>query len=657
MLETKVMKFSPTERAVYRHNELDRLFNPRSVAIVGASPKAASFGARTLQNLGNFNGDIYLVNEKYQEISGRPCYASLNAIGSVPDCAILALPRDGVEAVVEECIEQGVGGVIIYASGFAEGGQPEYVDLQRRLVEMTRNTQTRILGPNCIGVINTLTGMHGVFVTATTKFPHLGGCRIGLISQSGALGLGLAQAAERGVSFSHVFTLGNSCDVDVADEIAYLAEDRNCDVIACVFEGTDNPTRLIEAGRLAKASKKAVVVFKLATGESGAQAAMSHTGSLAGAATSYEAVFERAGFILVREFEDLLETAAFFGKAPPLKATGVAVLTPSGGAGILAADQAELHGVSLPQPGKELEKLLKSHIPEFGSPRNPCDVTAQILNNPDSFPACAQGFLNQKNIGALAIPNGNAHASTAERIRVIGDLARASGKVVCAYWLAGWQEGPGSFELEIDPNVAVFRSTARCFSALAAWHEWSAKLTDETLSTRSSPESAASQVQDMVTHAADGSTLSESQSKAVLAAYKIPVVQDHIVHNKEQAAATAEALGYPVVLKVESPDLPHKTEAGVVRLSLLNRAAVEAAYDEIMENAAKVRPIPKINGVLVQPLVSAGLEMMVGAKVDGLFGPLVIVSLGGVKVELLKDLRSTLRPLRRNKREEYLRQC
>ncbi|MBN8751529.1 ATP-grasp domain protein [Xylophilus ampelinus] len=625
-------------RGVYTHDELVRMFDPKSVAIVGASANPASFGARTLASLSKFSGSIFLVNGKYEELEGRRCYKSLCAIGEVPDCVVAAIPREAVEDLVRESVQLGVGGLVIFASGFGESGDPQWEAAQRRIVELTRNSKTRLLGPNCLGVVNGLTGFHAVFANAPTKPIHPGGRKIGLISQSGALGMGLAQACERGVSFSHVFTLGNACDVDVADQISYLSGDPGCDVIACVFEGTEAPQRLLEAGRLAKDAKKPVVIFKLATGESGAEAAKSHTGALAGSSAAYDAFFERAGFVTVSEFEELLETAAFFAKAPRPKAAGVAVLTPSGGAGILAADQAELHGVPMPQPGPDLQQLLAKHIPSFGAARNPCDVTAQILNNPVSFPACAEGFLSQPDIGAIAVPNGYAHEAGSQRIIAIGPLARDVGKIVCAYWLTGWLEGPGAFDLETDPNVALFRTTARCFRTLASWHKWWAGL-DLAIEhgSRLTATGVADSVADMLDRAQGVRTLAESQSKEVLSAYGVPVVSERLVQSAEAALTVARGIGFPVVIKVESPDLPHKTEAGVVRLNIRDEEELAAAYIEVMGNAAKVEPPPRINGVLVQPMVTAGVEIMVGGRVDPLFGPLIVVGMGGVMVELLRD--------------------
>ncbi len=637
---------SAASRSVYRHEQTRRLIAPASIAIVGASANPASFGARTLGNLHSYAGAIHLVNARYPEIDGRPCFPSLSALPEVPDCVFLAVPRDAVKSVIEECVRLGVGGVVIFASGLGESANPEHQAIQREIVALTRETGTRLLGPNCLGMMNAVTGALGTFTHIPVRM-RLEGCRsIGLVSQSGALGVGLGQAVERGVSFSHVLTSGNGCDVDAADQIAYLARDPDCDAIACVFEGVTDPARLIEAGDVARQCGKAVVVFKIGTSESGAEAALSHTGALAGSAAGYNALFERAGFVVVEQFEHLLETACFFAKAPPARADGVAVLTPSGGAGIMAADQAEVFGVSLPQPGAALRAVLESHIPEFGSSRNPCDVTAQILNNPASFPACAEAFLQEADIGAIVTPFPTAIQASAQRNIDLGNQVRAHGKMACVFELTGWQEGPGVREMETSPNLAVFRSTANCFRTLAAWHRWSRELARPAAGPARALSSAQRvAVREALAAAGAERTLPEGPSRRVLDACGVPVVNNRLVQSGDAAVQAAGELGFPVALKVETPDLPHKTDAGVLRLNLKDAAAVREAHAAVMANALKATTAERINGVLVQPMIPSGVEIMVGARVDPLFGPMVVVGMGGILVELLRDTVASLAPV------------
>jgi acyl-CoA synthetase (NDP forming) len=448
--------------------------------------------------------------------------------------------------------------------------------------------------------------------------------------------MALGQAVVRGMSVSHVLTSGNSCDVDMADYVSYLADDPSCRSIACVFEGMSTPERLLLAAEKAWDNDKPLVIFKMATGEQGARAAMSHTGSLAGSHASYRAVFKRAGAVMVDDFEALMETAAFFAKAPAPKAAGVAVVAASGGAAIMAADRAEQHGVPMPQPSDPVREILEQHIPEFGSSRNPCDVTAQVLANPESLGACAGALLSDPQYGVLVSPMTYGYQASASRPLVYNALAKEHGKMACIAWQTEWQEGPGVVDANQCERVALFRSMNACFAALAAW-QWRAE--KRAAGPQVVPVSSSSVVTraKALIAAAGGRTLTEREAKEVLALYDVPVVGEKLVNSDDEAVNAAQGLGYPVVLKVESPDLPHKTEAGVIRLNLRSADEVRAAYQMVMANAAKVEPPPNIIGVLVQPMVPQGIEMVVGATNDPLFGPLIVVGLGGILVEVLKD--------------------
>ena len=632
-------------RSVYRRAQLQRVLEPRSIAIVGASPRAGSFGERLLANLAGYDGEIFLVNAKYPEIGARRCYPSLAALPSSPDCVVLTTAREYVEPLVLEAARVKAGGVLLFASGYAETGIPERIAQQQRLSAIAREHDLRILGPNMLGMANYL---HRARVTFS-DYPDFGSPRphsVGIASQSGALSQSLAQAIERGVSVSHVVSAGNQCDVDVADLVAYLAEHDACRAIACVLEGMADPQRLVEAAQLAWQADKPLVIHKIATGEQGAQAAMSHTGSLAGSNAAYFASLERAGAIMVSDFEALMETAAFFAKAPRPRATGAAVVATSGGAAIMAADKAELHAVPLPQPSEATRAVLKQHVPEFGSPRNPCDVTAQVLNNPVSLSACGDALMSEPCYGALVVPQPVAFEVAVPRIATFGELAARYGKIACNVLLSDWLQGPASREAEEHPHVAMFRSMDRCFATLAAWHRREAMRQAGPVdrSRRVAPVGAAAEAAKLIA-AAGNRTLTEREAKAVLSCYGVPVVGERLVASATEAVQAAAALGMPVALKVESPDLPHKTEAGVIRLGLRTPAEVEQAYAAVMANAANVQPPPRINGVLVQPMIPPGAEIMVGARIDPQFGPLVVVGLGGILVELLKDTQVAPAPV------------
>jgi acetyl-CoA synthetase len=280
--------------------------------------------------------------------------------------------------------------------------------------------------------------------------------------------------------------------------------------------------------------------------------------------------------------------------------------------------------------------VLESRIPEFGSTRNPCDVTAQILSDPESLGVCAGALLSDPQYGVLVSPMTYGYAASAKRPLVYNDLAMQHGKMACVVWQTEWQDGPGVVDANQCERVALFRSMNACFGALAAW-QWRAgkRLAGEQI-VRPTPEATLAQAKRLL-DAASGATVTEREAKEILALYGVPVVGERLTQSVDEAVDAAAALGFPVVMKVESPDLPHKTEAGVLRLNLRSEAEVRAAYVAVMTNAAKVSPPPRINGVLVQPMVTAGVEVVIGARNDPLFGPLVVVGLGGVLVEVLKD--------------------
>jgi len=654
------LKGRQVHRGVYRHAQLKRLLDPASIAIIGVSTNGSSFGAATARNLQGFQGRVYLVNPKYSEIGNTLCYPSVAALPEVPDCVVIAVPRDSVEPMVRACADAGVGGAIIFASGFAETGKPELAELQQRIVAIADAAGMRLVGPNSIGVSNYLRQAPITFFGMPAG-AVLDEAAVGLVSQSGALGNALTQAMECGVSFSHLLSSGNSCDVDVADYISYLADDPGCKAIACLFEGMAEPRRMLEAAEIAWQANKPLIVYKIATGASGAAAALSHTGSLSGSNTAYRSAFERYGAIVVDDFEALVETARFFAKAPSPSAPGVAVIAGSGGASVIAADKADLHGVALPQPSEPVAKILRSLIPEFGSAHNPCDVTAQTVNDPGSFAACIDAMLSDPVYGALMIPHVFASVtnSTVEaRAGALSDAARRSGKMACLVWLSLWSDGPGSRSIELDSRVAVFRSTSRCFAALAAWNRRAAQriaMAREPAQTTTRIDAASVGRAAALLRQSSNNVLTERASKAVLACYGIPVVTEVLVQNVSEALAHAAQIGYPLVIKVESPDLPHKTEAGVIRLDIRDAAALTSAYEQVMRNAGKIMPRPRINGVLMQPMIEAGIEVMVGARVDPQFGPLVVVGLGGIFVELLKDSALAIAPVSRSEAQAMLK--
>lgn len=461
---------SRQSRPLYRHADLSRLIHPNSIAVLGASNRPGSFGLRTLQNLNLFDGQLYAVNPNYDRVGNVTCVPSLDSLPETPDCVVITLNRDLVCNAVLASVKAGAGGVIVYAGGFAETSRADLVALQQQIVELVEGTSTRLIGPNCLGITNYARGARILFGRMPEPKP-VGRGAIGIVCQSGSVSMALGQAMERGIAVSHAIPVGNAADVGIADLVAYLAEDDSCAAIACVFEGVPNPHRLVEAARIALAVDKPVVVYKMAVGLEGAAAALSHTGALAGAHEAYKAALESAGVVMVDNLEDVIETTAFLAKAGRPRGRGVAVVLGSGGLGVIAADKAEQLGVALPQPQGKTLAVLQANVPEFGAARNPCDVTAQALNDEGPLRACADAMMADPAYCTMLVVHPYADPISSARVRLWTELASIHDKVICNYWATEALEGHGVEDVEAQARVATFRSLRRCFHAIAAWHE------------------------------------------------------------------------------------------------------------------------------------------------------------------------------------------
>jgi acyl-CoA synthetase (NDP forming) len=445
------------------------------------------------------------------------------------------------------------------------------------------------------------------------------------------------QAAARGFAMCHMATAGNATDLDVCDLAAFQLTMPECRSVALVVEGLRDARRLFLLGEMARAAGKPIVVLKLGRGEVGAQAAMSHTGSLAGSTAAWSAGFRRAGLLEVEDFDALLETAGFFAKAGPPKARGVGILTPSGGAGIMAADHAEFAGLALPQPAPETEALFRATLPEFGSPRNPCDLTAQVATNPKLFEDCMVAMLNDAQYGAVVFPvvyHNPAPAATPARMRSLEPMAAAAGKPICVAWVPESLEGPGAEAADSSPHLVLFRSVRRMMNALRLWFAH-----HDPKPAPAAPAGAAPALP------AGARTLMEAEAKALFAAAGLPVAQERRAADAEAAVEAARTIGFPVVLKLDSPDVAHKTEVGGVQLDLGDEAAVRAAFARILEGARTHAPAARVDGVLVQRMEPRGVELILGARRDPQFGVMLLVGLGGVQAELWKDVALEVAPV------------
>jgi acetyltransferase len=636
-----------TARNLYSHAELARLIDPKIVAVVGASETPGSFGQRTLANMSEFAGAVYAVNPKYRMLFDRPCVPTLGDLPESPDCVILCVAQPMVEGMIETAGAIGAGGAIVYASGFSETGKPDRVEAQERLVATARRLGVRVAGPNCVGLANTRTRAGLNFMPDYGRMGHRNG-PIAIVSQSGALGYTVLQGMQRGIGFSKYLAAGNSSDVDICDYISFLADDEDTRAIVCLFEGVKDGARFLAAARKARAACKALIVYKAGSSEASRKAALSHTGTMVGSYGAYAAAFEEVGAVATDNLESVLELASFFAKASaPQRGRGVGVLATSGGAAVICADKAERHGVPLPALDAGTADALNKVVPDFGSVANPSDLTAEVLKTSETFGYCLDAFLADENFSALVMPMVFAHpSSSGARAVSVVEAAKRADKPLAVIWMNEWFQGPGSEIFDGDPRVATFRSADRCFAALRAWFDWHASNAGAPASKRRSSAEAAAAAREIIERNARlGATLSETESKAVLSAYGIAIPGEALAADPDAAATAAARVGFPVALKIASKDIPHKTEVGGIRLGLRSEAEVRDATREILASARKHKPEAQVDGVSVQQMLSAGVEIVIGVKRDPQFGPLVAVGMGGVMVELLRDTAVRLAPV------------
>jgi acyl-CoA synthetase (NDP forming) len=630
---------------------LRRLLSPRSVAVLGVSAEPTRFGGRTVTNLAEFQGPVWGINPKYagQSLHGRPCLATVAELPESPDCVLIALPREAVMGAIEACVEKQAGGVIVFASGYGETGLPERVAEEERLRARCREAGLPLIGVNCLGIVDHVRKAGVTFMPEYRRMTAPAG-GVAITSQSGALGYALMQAAERGFSVCHMATAGNATDLDVCDLAAYQLSMPECRAVALAVEGLRDGRRLMLLGEAARRAAKPIIVLKLGRGEAGAAAAVSHTGSLAGSAAAWSAAFKRAGMVEVEDFDALLETAALLAKAPAPKARGVAIVTGSGGGGIMAADHAEAQGLAMPQPLPKTAAVLRATIPDFGAPRNPCDLTAQVATNPAMADACMAAMLADPQYGCLVLPQVYSHhATTVGRMEQLRRYLPDSGKPLLLAWVTEQLEGPGAAFADSQPELILFRSMRRLMNGVRLWHAWHDAVPEAPPAPPPGLDAA------LAALPGKGAVLTEAEAKALFARVGVPVVEERRAATADAAADAAGALGFPVVLKLDSPDIAHKTEVGGVKLGLGDAAAVRAAFAEILESAARHAPSARLDGVLIQRMAPRGVELILGARRDPQFGPMVLVGTGGVQAELWRDVALDIAPVTPQRAEAMLR--
>ncbi len=627
-------------------SDLERFFNPRAIAIIGASQDLSTISGQPLRFLKGhgYEGKLYPVNPRYEEVAGLRCYPALSEIPDVPDLALILVNASRVADMLRQCGEKGVPYVIIFSSGFSEMGG-KGVALQRELVAIAREYDIGVIGPNCQGMINVADQVYAGFGSVFNA--HYSPGPVSMVSQSGGFGFSVMNLSslEGGLPFRQMVTTGNEIGVSTIDFIDYYIRDPKTEIIVGYIEGLKDARRLIEVGEKALAARKPILMWKVGNTEQGQKAAASHTANLGGAMTLYKAAFRQAGIIQVEDIQDVVDYGRGFrcGRLP--EGNRLAIITISGGAGILMTDECIGRGMRVPPLSAETGAKLREFVPSFGSLLNPVDVTAAIFNDTTLINRTLQVIVDDPNIDCVAMINASLQGELAEKIaHEIVSVASRTTKPIFIAWSAREVVAPEAYAALDAAQIPHYRSPVRCGRALAALSGYAEALRRHAAARDERPlelsvESARA--------ALSGATadVSEHAAKQLLASYGIAVTREELAGSREDALAAARRIGYPVALKVQSPDIPHKTEAGAVKLDVASAAELPAAYDEVLANARACKPGARIEGVLVSEMAEKGLEAILGAVNDPLFGPAVMFGLGGIFAEVLKDVSFRLAPL------------
>ena len=612
---------------------LRALLAPRSVAVVGASSDPGRIGGRPIAYAlrGGFEGTLYPVNPARETVQGLRAYPDLASIPGEVEFALLAVPAAALEGVLDACAAKGVGAAVVFSAGFAETGA-RGAALQGRLVAKARAAGIRLLGPNCLGLYNAAVGHCPTFTSFLQDGPPPPG-RVGLITQSGAFGthlLNMARARRIGVGLWA--STGNEADVTVAELLEHVAQTGELDAVGCYMEGVNDRPRFLRALALARERGVPVAVMKVGTSDVGAEAARSHTASLAGSDAAFEAALARHGAARARTTEELLDILYAASVAPLPKGRRLAIVTVSGGAGVLMADAAAEHGLEVPPlPDGARARLLEDN-PLCGA-RNPVDVTAHALNEPSLIGRALEVVSGSgaADMTAAFFTSWTASPTMGPPIR---EAVRAALREDAPFALVcqGDDATLGAYE---DEGCLVFEDPARAIRALAHLARFA-----EAMGREEAPDPVPE-----VAVRLGARPLGEAEAKAALARAGIEVPPEAVAGDPAGAAEAAARLGFPVALKVVSPDLPHKTEVGGVALGLADAAAVEAEAAAMLARVGEAAPDARIEGLLVSRMTGEGVELIVGARVDPVMGPLVVVGLGGVFVEVLRDTATELAPI------------
>ncbi len=630
---------------------LETFFQPQSVAVIGASRNPDKLGYAVLANLkeGGFSGSLYPINPKADEILGLRAYPSVVDVPDSVDLAVIVIPYPYVPAALEECGKKGIPSVVVISAGFREVDR-EGLERERELIGIAEQYGMRLIGPNCLGVIDPNTPLNASFAAG---MPPSG--PIAFMSQSGALGTAVLDMAMAGrIGFSKFVSLGNKADVSEIDLLEAWGKDPASKVILIYVEGVPDGQKFIEVARRVTRDKP-VVAIKSGVTASGSRAVSSHTGSLAGSEAAYKAAFRQAGVIRATSMEALFDYARGFAYQPLLQGERIGIVTNAGGPGILATDALEHADLQIPRLSHETTQALNDYLPGAASAANPVDVLGDAMA--DRYEQAIRLVLDDEKVdGVMVILTPQAMTEIEETAHAVGQMAQEADKPVLACFM-----GEARVDAGIDvlwqygvPNYPFPERAAAAFAAMSDYRQERGRPIF-----RPDPSDACiPRVRELFdkVRSAGRVSIGDAEAWTILECYGFTVPQSRLAETPEEAIEIAEDIGYPVVMKIASPDILHKTDVGGVRLNLRSPDDVRDAFDLMVYRAGRYVPGARIWGCQVQQMVSSGREVLLGMSRDPQFGPLVAFGLGGIYVEALKDVAFRVAPFSRQEAEEMIRE-
>lgn len=631
--------------------DLSALFRPASVAVIGATADAGHVRGRITAQLLHcgYPGRIFLVSPRGGEILGHATYPAISAVPEPVDLALIAIPSDAVVGVLEECAAAGVRAAYIFSSGFAEEGGHRH-ELQSRIRAIAERTGIVVAGPNAVGLMNVRLPLVASFTPAVdlAALPRLreaaASRRIAVVSQSGGLAFAFFnRGLQRRLPFSHVINTGNEADLDLVDAGEFLLDDPETGVVLMFVEQVRRGGAFVAMARRALALGKALIVAKIGRSVAARRAAISHTASLTGTDAAYEAVFERYGVVRGEDQDDMLDVAAAAALCPEPKGTRAGVISISGGVGGWLADTLETNGLVVPEFSTGLQAKIRTFLPSFGAAGNPIDITAQAIGT-DFRVRALEALEASEEVDAIVVASSLAADTrlAGERIRLKEIADRCRKPILFYSYPLPAEAARADLEAVGVPLYTGMRGLARALCRLAERAraaEADARATPPPAE-RASGYAAASRRLERA-----GTTLTEAEALAILGDYGIAVPKHLLVASADEAVRAGVGIGFPVALKVQSPEIPHKTDAGAVALGLTGESALRSAYGTILANARRAAPKSSISGVLVEAMAKPGLELILGVSRDDTFGPMVLLGRGGIEVERSADRVMTPLPV------------